>query len=271
MSPDSLLKMIDVMSEAPGGMQRLREMILQLAVRGKLVPQDPGDEPARELVEESAHALAKTNNSALTPLSGTPPHSIPESWEWVRLEQIAELQIGRTPNTKVAAYWGQDEIPWVSIGDMPDSGHINETQRSITPKAVEEVFKGQPPAPRGTLLMSFKLSIGKVAFLEHPSYHNEAIVSIRPPVAEIATYLHHCLRGIDLLSSTNAAIKGQTLNKTSLQNLAIPLPPLAEQRRIVEKVDQLMALCDELEAKLTAARTKAEHLASAVVHHISAA
>ena len=261
----------DVLYEVPETVAELRQAILQLAIRGKLVPQDPNDEPAEWLVKSCADKLGTTTRSASAHVLESSPHPIPVTWQWVTLAQIADLRIGRTPNTKVPSYWEGGDIPWVSIGDMPTSGVVKGTQRSITAKAVEEVFRGQPPAPAGTLLMSFKLSIGKVAFLDHPAYFNEAIVSIQPPITEVARYLFFCLRAIDLEASTNAAIKGQTLNRAALESLLIPLPPLAEQHRIVAKVDRLMALCDELEERLSKSRALAESVAAAVVHELTAA
>ena len=96
--------------------------------------------------------------------------------------------------------------------------------------------------------MSFKLAIGKVARLAVPAFHSEAIISITTPFDAIYEFLFRTLPLLTQGWASKAAIMGNTLNKTALTHLLIPIPPLAEQERIVAKLDELMALCDELEA-----------------------
>ncbi|CAN5219675.1 restriction endonuclease subunit S [soil metagenome] len=266
MSPDTLSQHFDAIADAPNGVQKLRDLILQLAVRGKLVPQDPSDEPALSILKKGAEQSERSDwtNEREFPL--------PESWSWVRLDELVDLEIGKTPSTKEPGFWADQDagMPWVSIGDMPAVGIVSKTGRRISMRAAEGVFK-RGPAPAGTLLMSFKLSIGKVALLNEPAYFNEAVVAIRPEHPEVRDYLMHCLRGIELHADTNAAIKGSTLNSSSLQRLPIPLPPLPEQRRIVEKVNQLMALCDELEERQQRRAEARTRMNRASLHHLTAA
>ena len=97
--------------------------------------------------------------------------------------------------------------------------------------------------------MSFKLTIGRVSILDIDAVHNEAIISIYPFINTnniMQDYLFKILPFITQWGNSKNAIKGQTLNKDSIKNLLIPLPPLAEQKRIVEKLDKLLPLCDEL-------------------------
>ena len=101
--------------------------------------------------------------------------------------------------------------------------------------------------------MSFKLTIGKMTRLGIPAYHNEAIISIKPYVSDIDPYLFVVLPVFARQGNTKDAIKGATLNRKSLSNILVPLPPVAEQHRIVSRVDELMTLWDRLEASLTAA------------------
>ena len=117
-----------------------------------------------------------------------------------------------------------------------------------------------PPAPVGTLLMSFKLTIGKVCRTGVPVYFNEAIISVAAPFRELDEFLFRFLPVLAAGGSAKGAIKGNTLNADSIANMPIPFPPLAEQRRIIAKVDELMALCDELDvvqAIETASRNRA--------------
>lgn len=281
MTPESLRRQFDVVADAPNGVQKLRELILQMAVRGKLVAQDPSDEPASVLLARIAGERKQLflqgsvgKPKAVPPISADDvPFAVPHSWQWVRLEHLANLQIGRTPSTKNPFYWADTTdggIPWVSIGDMPGSGTIGGTKKRVSTRAAEEVFK-HAPSPAGSLLMSFKLSIGKLAFLSEPAYHNEAIVSIAPPTNDVAVFLQRCLRGLDLTSGTKGALMGDTLNRDSLGLILVPLPPTAEQHRIVAKVDELMALCDELETRQQRRDEARARLNRSALHHLTSA
>jgi len=252
-----------LLADAPKGVAKLRELTLQLAVRGKLVPQNPNEESASTLI---ARGLRTKKRATISLPITECPHEIPTSWNWIRFEEICDFEMGKTPSTKTSAYWDDVDngVAWVSIADMPIAGTVSNTSKRVSEKAVSEVFKRAPVAI-GTLLMSFKLSIGKVAFLDIEAFHNEAIISIFPFVPEIKQYLFYCLRGVNLLTDSNKAIKGSTLNSTSLKAILIPLPPLEEQKRIVAKVDELMRLCDELEARQQARRASRVRLNNATL------
>jgi len=192
------------------------------------------------------------------------PFPIPSAWVWVRFANIVDFSAGRTPLRKETSFWNNGDHAWVSIADMEDGQVLTATKETVSDKARERVFGSEPEAP-GTILMSFKLTIGKIARLGVPAFHNEAIISIRPHLAELDAYLFKILPQFARQGDTKGAIKGATLNRDSISNILFPLPPLAEQRRIVAKVDQLMALVDQLETQLTASRATAEKLMEAVV------
>ncbi|MFQ1763707.1 restriction endonuclease subunit S [Aeromonas veronii] len=240
------------------GIKKLRELILELAVRGKLVPQDPSDEPASVLLEHIAAEKAllvkegKIKKPKALPEIGEEekPFELPDGWEWRRLPDICDYSPGKTPSTKNPIYWGDLDIdtPWVSISDMQHSGIVNLTSKKITTRAVDDVFK-RGPTPAGTILMSFKLTVGKISYLGFDAYHNEAILSIYPFNGISKEFLFHFLPSMALRGNTKNAIMGNTLNAESLSMLQIPIPPENEQHRIVAKVDELMALCDQLELR----------------------
>jgi len=245
MDAGKLLANFDLVIAAPGGVARVREMILQLAVRGLLVPQDPADGTASEILNMDRYQ--KNNASDMPSLQNNLP-ILPSEWCWVRLADLAELSIGRTPDTKNHSYWGSAGFEWVNIADMAHGGILYETKRKVSALAKTDVFR-KAPESAGTLLMSYKLTIGKISILGVPAYHNEAIAAIKPDIQEVQNYLLKVLPVFALSGEVNNAIKGRTLNKKTLSALPVAVPPLAEQKRIVAKIDELMSLCDELNEK----------------------
>lgn len=233
------------------GIAGLRELILELAIQGKLVSQDINEEPASVLlnrIEAERNSLLKQGKIKSKVELESNSGSLPRGWAWAQLPLICDINVGRTPSTKDSQYWSDSTtgIPWVSISDMNHSGIINKTEKYISKIAADKIFKGLP-ATAGTLLMSFKLTVGKISILDIDAYHNEAIISIRPFADMNRDYLFKVLPKIALRGNTKKAIMGNTLNSSSLASLQIPIPPLAEQHRIVAKVDELMDLCDALE------------------------
>lgn len=260
-------------AEAPGAIQRLRELVLALALRGRLVPQDPTDEPAGALLDMIADTKLVSPSAITEPVkSGDALWVVPDSWRWTRLKLICDFSAGRTPATKDSTFWedGEDGYHWVSIGDMPDGGEVQTTTRRVSERARAEVFRNEPEPP-GTLLMSFKLTIGKIARLTIPAFHNEAIISIVTPFEATNEYLFRALPSLSRSGNSKAAIMGNTLNKASLTNLLVPLPPLAEQSRISTKVEELLYLCDELEARVTRKQDAAAALAASATALIGGA
>ncbi|EGQ8186775.1 restriction endonuclease subunit S [Vibrio parahaemolyticus] len=245
----------------PYGVKKLRELILELAVRGKLVPQDPNDEPASVLLERIAQEKAQLvkekkikKPKKLPNISDEEkPFDLPNGWKWVRFPDVAHYEPGKTPATKNSLYWDEtgSGIPWVSIADLNDKSTVSVSTKKISDIAVEQVFK-RTPIPAGTMLMSFKLTVGKISILNVDAFHNEAIISVFPYTGVLQSYLFKVLPSRANSGNKKNAIMGFTLNAESLSLLTIPLPPEAEQHRIVAKVDELMALCDQLEQQTEA-------------------
>ena len=249
---------------------RLRKSILQMAVQGKLVEQNQDDEPASALLErirKERAALVKARKLK-APKGGESviyrasdggyyekrgkdepvcidveiPFDIPESWAWVRLPEIADLRIGKTPSRHDERYWTNGNHPWFSISDMHDAETVRQSKEAITDKAMSDCFKAGA-SPAGTLLMSFKLTIGKTSILGVDAVHNEAIVSVLPHLDNenaLRDYLLYALPFAAQNGDFRGAIKGSTLNSKSLSKLLIPLPPPQEQRRIVNALAELL-------------------------------
>ncbi|WP_193087924.1 restriction endonuclease subunit S [Advenella sp. FME57] len=271
-----LEKHFDTAFAAPDGIKKLRELILTLAMQGKLVQQDPNDTPASELLKEIAvEKLRLVQEGKIRKLNSLPPvteeeklYALPQGWEWVRLGTLASYKYGKTPPSKNPMYWmSNGGFPWISISDLPIRGYLTKTAKTVSPEAVSNVFK-HTPTPAGSLLMSFKLSIGKTAITEIDAYHNEAIISFVGLEQRLKLWLFWVLYPVSNSGKSKKAIKGKTLNSESIGDLLIPLPPSSEQQRIVAKIDELMARCDALEelrtthqrARLTVHRTVIKQL-----------
>ena len=239
--------------------QDLKNSILQLAVQGKLVPQNTSEEPVSELLRriKSFRAEAIKNKTLIIDKKHTAapiteddiPYDLPSSWEWVRFADIVTFSSGKTPARQDTASWNNGVCPWVSIADMVADDITFDAKEKVSTKAISESFSGKI-SPAGTMIMSFKLTIGKISILGIDAVHNEAIISIFPTAERndedtIKAYLFKILPLIAITGNFKNAVKGKTLNATSISNLMIPLPPLAEQKRIVAKIEEVMPLIEE--------------------------
>ena len=237
--------------------ERLKKSILQEAIEGRLVPQDPNDEPASVLLDKirkEKAKLVKEGKLKKKDLVETPieedeiPFKIPESWEWCKFGNIVNTFTGKTPERGNTDYWCDEDYPWVSISDMKQGETITTTKERISSKAAEKCFSNQI-SPQGSLIMSFKLTVGRTSILGMDAYHNEAIITIRTLADShnyLRNYLSYILPIITTWGDSKDAIKGKTLNSKSIYNLMVPLPPYNEQQRIVAKIEQLMKEVDKL-------------------------
>ncbi|WP_418211827.1 restriction endonuclease subunit S [Bacteroides zhangwenhongii] len=244
----------------------LKKSILQDAIQGKLVPQIAEEGTAEELLERIRQEKlrlvkeSKLKKSALTDsviykgddnkyyerighksidITDEILFDLPDNWSWVRFGHYIKMSIGKTPPRGETKYWANGKYSWVSISDMADYGLVKTTKETVTEYA--KCLFGDI-SPLGTLIMSFKLTVGRTSLLDIPAYHNEAIISIYPFVdkdCSTRNYLFYILPIISSLGDSKDAIKGKTLNSKSLNNLLLPLPPLNEQKRIVAMIEQL--------------------------------
>ena len=249
---------------------KLKKSVLQEAIQGKLVPQCIDDEPASVLLERIKEEKAKLfkegklkkkdlvdsvifkgdDNKYYETIDGVTecieeeiPYDLPSNWAWTRLGNIAKMTIGKTPARGDQRYWSNGEYSWVSISDMKDLGVISATKERISAIAAKELMGNI--SPKGSLLMSFKLTVGRTSLLDMDAYHNEAIVTVLPLIDECNTFRNYLFRTLPLLSiagDSKDAIKGKTLNSQSLSRLLIPLPPMSEQERIVQELQRVTSL-----------------------------
>jgi type I restriction enzyme S subunit len=173
--------------------------------------------------------------------------ALPDSWAADHFGNLVDFKIGRTPPRGNGRYWKDGNHPWVSIADMAPHGIVRETKEQVSAAACKEVFRGQF-VPAGSLLMSFKLTIGRVSELGVDGFHNEAIISFKPDESKVsAGYLRYFLSQIDYRSYQDTAIKGQTLNKGKISSLEIVLPPLPEQKKIAHILSTVQRAIEEQE------------------------
>ena len=247
---------------------QLKKSILQYAIQGKLVTQNSDDEPASELLKRinkekeqliNAGKIKRDKNTSIifkgddnkyfekkgnnvVCIDDEIPFEIPDSWVWIRFKNLVQFSLGKTPERVDSSYWNSNDCPWVSIADMEDKTTLSKTKECISQKALKVKF-GNTYSPIGTLIMSFKLTIGKVSILGIDAVHNEAIISIFPFVSDeniTRDYLFNFLSIITGYTTSTDAIKGATLNSKKISEMLVPLPPLQEQKRIVMALDNVL-------------------------------
>ncbi len=160
-----------------------------------------------------------------------------------RLEEIFDLQMGKTPSRNNPDYWQSKDNKWISIADLTKSDkYIENTKEYISDKAVEE--SGISLIPANTVIMSFKLSIGKTAVTTEPMYSNEAIMSFRDKhlVDLLPDYIYYLLSGKKWDEGTNKAVMGKTLNKATLSNVIVNIDNINKQKEIVNRLDELNSI-----------------------------
>ena len=162
-----------------------------------------------------------------------------------RLEELFDLQMGKTPSRSKPEYWDSEDHKWISIGDLSQCGkYISETKEYISDLAVAE--SGISLIPADTVIMSFKLSIGKTAITKEPMYSNEAIMSFRDKrvVELMPEYIYYLLSSRDWDEGTNKAVMGKTLNKATLSQICVDVHNFEEQKEIVCVLNKASAIIE---------------------------
>ena len=168
-----------------------------------------------------------------------------------KLKELFDLQMGKTPSRNNVDYWNDPVYKWISIGDLSKSGkYISETKEYLSEKAVVE--SGISIIPENTVIMSFKLSIGKTAITSEPMYSNEAIMSFRDRhLTELMPdYIYYLLLSKDWEAGTNKAVMGKTLNKATLSEIVVGIHDIANQKIIVSTLDKLGTIIEERKIEL---------------------
>jgi type I restriction enzyme, S subunit len=265
MDAQQFLAKFELFSNAQAGVARLRELILTLAVHGRLVPQRQEDEPARGLLEKirsEKEDLVKRGVLKRQKLSGPvnvadTPHQVPEQWAWVRLGAAAKKITDGTHHSPASFATG--DFKYLSAKNIKSSG-IDLTDVTYVPASVHrEIYSRCDPEYGDVLYIKDGATTGVVAIntLKEQFSLLSSVGLIKPSCGLLSTYLALVMRSPFFYRSMRAGMKGVGITRVTLAKLEaalIPLPPLAEQSRIVAKVDELMALCDQLEKHQQARR-----------------
>ena len=259
------------------GVKKLRELILDLAVRGLLVPQDPEDEPASVLLEriavERAELLDSGSLKKQKPLPDIDienvPHNLPKTWAVERFGRLSIIERGGSPRPiKSFITNDPDGLNWIKIGDTDIGGkYINSTQEKITKDGLKKTRMVFP----GDFLLTNSMSFGRPYITNIEGCIHDGWLRISPTKYINKDYLYSLLSSPYIVRAFTASAAGavvQNLNSEKVREVLIFVPPLQEQHRIVAKVDELMALCDQLEqqseASLTAHQTLVKTLLDAL-------
>jgi len=242
MNPETFFDNFGLLADTPDGVQKLRELILQLAVRGKLVPQDSNDEPAAVLLKRIRTANNKMKKSLPKINKDDTLYELPKLWEWVRLGEIVTLEYGKNlPKSKRNQY-----------GEYPVYG-----SNGIV--GYHDNFLIDEPA----IIVGRKGSAGALNISSEPSWPTDVSYYLIPPDSINLNFAFILLKSLKLETLGKGIKPG--VNRNEAYQLITSLPPLNEQRRIVAKVDQLMALCGELEARQQKKQEARLHLNSAAL------
>ena len=277
-----LLSNLDLLATAPGGVARLRELILTLAVQGKLVSQDPADEPASELLKKIrvekdrliAAGKIKRDKPVVEIADEEKPFELPQGWEWVRLNTLLQkIGAGSTPRGGREVYT-QSGVKFLRSQNVWDDGLRLTGVAFIDPKTHARMA-GTVVLPNDLLFNITGASIGRCAVV--PSDFDEANVSqhvtiVRTVLPALNAFLHRVLVSRHVqqtVMDVQVGVSREGLSIAKLGHFLIPLPPLAEQSRIVTRVEELMRLCDALEAKGQLEATQHAQLVSTLLGQLT--
>ena len=269
------LETLTPLTTRPDQIKHLRQTILNLAVRGKLVEQDPNDEPALELLKRVAVELAEDDKcrrgSRSKPLPDVDfteaPYELPDGWTWARFPELGKFGRGKSkhrPRNDPVLYTDGTYL-MIQTGDVARSeGRVT----TYTNKYNEVGLAQSMLWPKGTLCITIAANIADSGILDFDACFPDSVVGFIPaPIFDSARYFEYFVRTekANLLEFAPATAQ-KNINLEILTSVLIPLPPLAEQHRIVAEVDALMALLDRLEASLATATTTRHRLLEALLH-----
>ena len=220
--------------------KQTKSKVLDIAIHGKLVPQDPNEEPAIELLKRINPDFTPCDNGHYTQL----PFEVPQNWSWTTLGKIGKWQSGSTPNRLNKDYYNGN-IPWLKTGDLND-GYITHIPEYITEKALNETSVKLNPTG-SVLIAMYGATIGKIGILTFPATTNQACCA-----CEVFNGIDREFIFLFLLSHREEFIKmggggaQPNISKEKIINTYIPLPPFTEKKRIINAVNKIFAQLDAI-------------------------
>ncbi len=282
MNADRLLAHYEKVADAPDAIPRLRRFILDLAVRGKLVEQDPSDEPASELLKKIAaekERLVKEGEIKVRKINARErevdlAYTVPEGW---RLPSLGEVSLKITDGAHKTPTYVERGVPFVSVKDF-SAGRLDLSNTRFIPDHEHKVLYQRCNPRRGDILIGRIGTLGKAVLVdtdgEFSLFVSVGLIqfdhrNIDPNYFRLTLNSPFVEEDFDRIK-IGGGTHTNKLNLGDLHTIAVPLPPLAEQHRIVAKVDELMALCDRLEAAQAERETTRDRLATASLARLNA-
>jgi type I restriction enzyme S subunit len=250
MTLETFFEKFDQFADAPDAVAKMRELVLQLAVQGKLVEQRTKELSARDCVRKANKSLVDV----------APDELVETPAGWIALPLgclIASNTGGGTPSKQNPSYWN-GPVPWASVKDVQSEKYLVSTIDSISKEGLKDSSSNLIPPNR--LIVVTRMGLGKLAINTIPVAINQDLRAIEPTTALDLDFAYLLFKSLKMVGS-GVTVKGITVDK--LHAMPVLLPPLAEQKRIVAKVDELMALCDRLEAQQQERDTQQAELARA--------
>lgn len=237
--------------------EALKKSILQEAVQGKLVPQDPNDEPANVLLERikaEKQALIKAGKikkeKPQAPITEDEiPFEIPESWEWCRISNLFSVGTGMTPLKSEAKYYTEASVPWVN-SSQTNQRYITTVDTYISEYALENTsLTLYEPHTLIVAMYGQGKTRGQVSELLIPATVNQACAALTGiiPFQDMIEYVYYFfVYNYEIMRRKAEGTSQPNLNVQKIKDIIIPIPPLAEQKRIVSKIEEIMQYCDKL-------------------------
>ena len=233
--------------------EKLKKSVLQEAITGKLVPQNPNDEPASTLlnrIREEKKRLVKEGKLKKKDLEETPisedeiPFEIPDSWEWCRLGWIGDWGAGATPAKGNPEYYDNGTIPWLRTGEL-NNAFVYDSEIKVTPKALEKCSLRMCNVG-DVLIAMYGATIGKVAIAGIELTTNQACCACTPYEIYNKYLLYYLMASKKTFIEMGEGGAQPNISREKIIAFPFPLPPLAEQHRIVAKIEELFAEIDKL-------------------------
>jgi type I restriction enzyme S subunit len=266
MTEETFFEKFDQFADAPDAVAKMRELVLDLAIQGRLVSQNAEEETAHSLlgrVASTAKTRGRVSSESVEPNAAFP---IPSTWAWVRLPRVLTKLTDGTHHSPPNGPSG--DFMYVTAKNIKTDGVLLHGITYVSKKVHDEIYSRCDPSFGDVLYIKDGATTGIATInqVKEPFSMLSSVALLKPSEAIFNRYLLWAMRSPFFYAETRGAMKGAAITRVTLSVMAaslLPLPPLAEQKRIVAKVDELMALCDRLEAQQQERQTRHSALARA--------